>query len=258
MTAPPIEYVQLAPDFGCYGVSTANAMDELRGIFREAFTGDTYFRDGIVLPGDATVLDVGANVGLFALALKRRHPATRIHAFEPSPPTLEALHRNLALHGADDVVVHPFAIGRVEQDAVPFSFFRNLPGNSTLRPDQKAFDKAQVAADWGADLGDHLYAADQFAVPMKRLSTVLRERPEIGPIDLLKIDVEGAELDVLAGLGDENWSRVRQIVMEVQDLDGALDVAGRVLDRRGFSWSVEAPPDLARFRYKLIYAVRAR
>jgi len=256
VTLPSIEYVQLDSNFSCYSVATENAVDELLGIYKETFLNKTYFREDIIIPKHATVLDIGANVGLFSIALKRRYPAARVHAFEPSPPTLEALRRNLKLHGADDVVVHPFAVGRAGQSAVPFSFFRNLPGNSTCRPDQKAFDKAQIVADWGTELGDHLYAVDQFVVPLKPLSTVLRELREIDNIDLLKIDVEGAELDVLEGLDDDDWPRVRQIVMEVQDLNGALSMVCHILDRQNFLWFIETPPELAKMRYSLVYAVR--
>ena len=38
-------------------------------------------------------------------------------------------------------------------------------------------------------------------------------------IDLLKIDVEGAELDVLAGVEDEHWPLIRQISMEVEPMN---------------------------------------
>lgn len=54
-------------------------------------------------------------------------------------------------------------------------------------------------------------------------------RPELrdGPVDLLKIDVERAELAVLRGVQPEDWPRIRQVSMEVHDVDGQLQ---RVLD----------------------------
>lgn len=55
-------------------------------------------------------------------------------------------------------------------------------------------------------------------------------------IDLLKIDVERAEMAVLRGVSDEHWQRIRQVVMEVHDVDGSLDIVLRLLKTRaGFT-----------------------
>jgi len=53
-------------------------------------------------------------------------------------------------------------------------------------------------------------------------------------VDLVKIDVEGAEEEVLAGIGDADWPRIRQFVIEVHDVDGRLDRMTRLLEARGF------------------------
>ena len=53
-------------------------------------------------------------------------------------------------------------------------------------------------------------------------------------IDLLKIDVEGSELLVLQGLDDLCWSRIRQLVAEVYDIDGRLRAFTDLLSARGF------------------------
>lgn len=55
-----------------------------------------------------------------------------------------------------------------------------------------------------------------------------------GPIDLVKIDVEGAELTVLQGIDDADWRRIFQLVVEVHDLDGRLQYIIALLREKGF------------------------
>jgi len=59
--------------------------------------------------------------------------------------------------------------------------------------------------------------------------------PTSGKIDLLKIDVEGAEMDVLEGISDELWSRIDQAVIEIHDLHGRADKIKRLLASKGFT-----------------------
>lgn len=54
-------------------------------------------------------------------------------------------------------------------------------------------------------------------------------------IDLLKIDIEGAELDVLESLSDQTWARVKQLVVETQDIAGRVEVIRRLLASKGFT-----------------------
>jgi hypothetical protein len=58
-----------------------------------------------------------------------------------------------------------------------------------------------------------------------------------GDVGLLKVDVERAEFDVLAG-AQRSWSRIRHVVVEVQDVNGALSAVATLLSERGFNVSV--------------------
>ena len=59
--------------------------------------------------------------------------------------------------------------------------------------------------------------------------------PPLREIALLKLDVEGAELDALRGLGDADWSRVRQVVVEAHDGgEGRVAALEALLRARGF------------------------
>jgi hypothetical protein len=54
-------------------------------------------------------------------------------------------------------------------------------------------------------------------------------------VDLAKIDVEGAEEQVIAGVADADWPRIRQLVVEVHDVDGRLARLTRRLEDAGFA-----------------------
>ncbi|SCL27341.1 methyltransferase, FkbM family/amino acid adenylation domain-containing protein [Micromonospora pallida] len=77
--------------------------------FREVFDDEVYTR-GVVLPENAWVLDVGANVGLFTLLVGTRTPGARIVAAEPVPERFDALRRNVNLYGLDAVLL-PYRLG---------------------------------------------------------------------------------------------------------------------------------------------------
>lgn len=91
--------------------------------------------------------------------------------------------------------------------------------------------------------------------------TFSRVKRELGvaTIDLLKIDVEGAELDVLRGVGEDDWTSIRQVIAEVHDVDGRLAACCELLEARGFSVVVEPEPRPVRrlLRISHVHARRA-
>jgi 31-O-methyltransferase len=95
-----------------------------------------------------------------------------------------------------------------------------------------------------------------FTCGVRTLSDVIREH-DVKTIDLLKIDVEGSEWDILAGLEPALWPRVRQVVVEVHDVDGRVGQIEDFLRTHGFqTWS--DPEDWAVLQLMGIYTVYAR
>lgn len=132
----------------------------------------------LATPGSAAA-DVGANVGLLTLALGYAvGPAGRVYAFEPEPGPRRQLEKTLRLNGLAWVEVFDCALGVREATAV----FHISPviGHSSLYP---------LPAEEGA--------GRDLEVRVRRLDEVV---PPGQPLDVVKIDVEGAELDVLAGM----------------------------------------------------------
>lgn len=133
----------------------------------------------IVRPGD-TVLDVGANIGLTALALAARvGPSGHVHAFEPNPALLELLGHTLRRNRANHVHLHPVALGAA-------------PGRLELRIPRRNAGAASLTRN--RDDAD----CRAVCVPVRTLTEVVKEH-RIGPIRLIKIDVEGFEREVLEG-----------------------------------------------------------
>jgi hypothetical protein len=78
----------------------------------------------------------------------------------------------------------------------------------------------------------------RFRCEVRTLSEVVRTW-DVPRVDLLKIDVEGSEWEVLAGVAPELWQRVRQVVVEVHDVTGRVGAVDQLLKRQGFETAVD-------------------
>jgi len=134
-----------------------------------------------LLPRGSTIIDVGANVGFYAIPLARALGA-RVFAFEPMAANVARLGRNVDANGLHRLVhVAPYALG-AEPGSLRLAFERDIFGVSA--------SSGNAAPAEPADAG--------IAVPVRTLDTAA---DELGIVDcaLVKIDAEGAELGVLRG-----------------------------------------------------------
>lgn len=129
------------------------------------------------LPSEAiTVVDVGANVGLFALYMIMTKAIKTIHCFEPSPASVKLLRRNVG--NLAGVHIHPF--GLTDQD-----------GKRLLMLDPQNTGRNTMIAT-----GAHSATID---VPVQDARSAL-DRLGLGYIDVLKLDTEGSEVPILESL----------------------------------------------------------
>ena len=228
-------------DWGPIGRDPALALDpqlaieipqrhEAQYLYGEIVTRQRYLRHGITLAPGAVVWDVGAHVGVFTLFVAQHVPDAQVTAFEPVPELATRLARNCARHGVT-ARLEPIALGATA-GWIPFTYY---PGYTTLSGATAWADAAGDAAvvtahlQWeeaqGAPAG---WAADHAAIvaerltaesrvcPLTTLSAYLAAHPT-PRIDLLKVDVQRAELDVLMGIQPADWARIQQVVLEVHD-----------------------------------------
>ncbi|MFF1696435.1 FkbM family methyltransferase [Streptomyces sp. NPDC058257] len=246
-----------ADDLRVAGVSRT----ETDFLYREIFTDNAYLRHGVTLPERAVVLDVGANIGMFTLRVGLAGPGARIIAVEPVAELASAVALNAELYGLDVTVLN-CALGSVTGE----SDFTYYPGNSVMsgrfaRPDEdiEVLRRYLVTGDEAAQgPGLGRLAAERMAAETRRcaVSTLTRVIAEqrLERIDLLKIDVEKAEAEVLAGIDEESWNRIDRIAMEVHDLDGRLRELVSLLRGRGFEVAHDQDPRLVLTPCHNVYA----
>ena len=161
------------------------------------------------------ILDCGANVGLASLFFKRHYPAARITAFEADPAIAALLAHNVRANGAGDVEVVAAAVW-------------TSAGEVDFQAD--GMDAGAVASV----SGDR--SSPAVRVPTVRLADQLaRER-----VDLLKLDIEGAESDVLPDCAGA-LEHVNAILLEVHEFDPGqrrCPALLQLLTRAGFSYAV--------------------
>lgn len=169
-------------------------------VVKEAFVENVYQ----IEPGDfhatGIFLDVGANIGAQSIYIANmqkkitKGPKIRVIAVEPEPANLEMLKQNIEANGFKDTIeIHEVAI--MEK---PGSFYiSSRQGNSTVYS-EKDSTRTKIR---GIDLNSFL------------------EELEIEEVDVMKVDIEGAELDLFRGATDETLRKIRYITVEFGEFD---------------------------------------
>jgi FkbM family methyltransferase len=220
----------------------------------------TYLRHGVALnPGDV-VLDVGANVGVAAAFFADHCQAGAVHCFEPVAPLCRLLRRNLA--GLDACTVHEFGLWSAAKTS-EITFYPQSAAMSGLYadPDRDQALARKVLLNVGfsgeeADARlDGRYEAETLECELRTMSSVLRDE-SIARVDLLKIDVERAEMEVLRGVEESDWPRIAQVVIEVHDEHGRGAEISRALTRRGFRVVIDQDRPMRGTPVRMLYATR--
>lgn len=200
-------------------------------IYKEIFTNNCYLKNGITIePGDI-VFDVGANIGLFSLYAISKCPDCQVYSFEPIKPIFDVLKANTESHRSQIQIFHS-GIADCEKQ-VEFVFYPSMSvfsgqfaneemDTNLLRdilinqyrssvPDEKLLNR------FIDSFLDSRFDSSSWNCSLNSISYFMK-KARVDKIDLLKVDVEKSEFEVLRGISDEDWGRIKQLVMEVHNL----------------------------------------
>ncbi len=178
------------------GLSIVSPADEpLVSLFQEIWVRRCYRGEELVSVPGATIIDLGANVGVFTLWAANRYPAARVLALEPSPRLFRFLSMNIERnHLVNVTAVQAACAGR--------------RGEATLY-------------GRGVEAMNSLYSRDNYGSSFHARESVtlvtlddLFERFAVDRCALLKMDCEGAEYETLFNAGEETLHKIEKISME--------------------------------------------
>jgi len=145
-----------------------------------------------------TVIDVGANIGQFAIASAKLFPNVTVHSFEPNPESAAQLEHNVKSLG--NVLVYPYALGECAGEA---DFHINSHSHSS---------SILLLAEKHREVFPHAQEVGTIQVKVSTLDTTFAGMQLPSPV-LLKLDVQGFEAHVLRG-GADIMKRVDHVVLE--------------------------------------------
>lgn len=183
-----------------YTVTCPNA-DGARFPLYEIFADDAYDLDALCagVDADAVVLDVGGQIGSFSLAIARTLPRARIHVYEASPTSAGYISRNVVANGLKDrIEVHSEALS-------------SQVGDFTFR------DSGDASGHNGLTAPDEI-GGTTVTVPAVPFDQAVARAG--GEVQIVKMDVEGAEYDIVLSSSPASWTAVRKVVMEYHPMPG--------------------------------------
>jgi FkbM family methyltransferase len=160
------------------------------------------------------IIDCGANVGISVLYFKQLFPDAKILAFEPDPNISAYFRKNMEVNGVEGVQLEEKAVWK-DGKGIRFGVE-------------------------GADGGSIFYEGEQsIQIPTTRLRDILEQYPAV---DLLKLDIEGAEVEVIKDCQDQ-LTKVKFLFIEYHSWIAnrqELDVLLACLESNGFRYYIHS------------------
>jgi len=192
----------------------------------ETFKQGQYRRPGYELRATDTVIDIGANIGMFALWAEPQIPHGRLICIEPNPRVLECLRLNISRNDLRNVDIVPIALGAKDGtmelvchpgwEALAYNtavdapwFFNKSASGRTIRWLMQRLRRQTHQTAGSAPI----------VVSQRSLAGVMDERA-IAAVNFLKIDCEGSEYEILRGMDADHWARIERIVIEYHEFGG--------------------------------------
>jgi FkbM family methyltransferase len=185
-----------------------NTAEYFHGI-QEIFAEEIYKQQ---LPENAVIIDCGAHIGMSVIYLKRICPSSRITAFEPDERNFRLLEKNTLSHQLQNVSLRNEAVW-IENATIRFA----QEGTMSSRIEEQA-NSAGIE------------------VKATRLKDLINE-----PIDFLKLDIEGAEFQVLKDI-DDKLVHVKRMFVEyhgsIEEHEKLMELCA-LFNRWGFQYYIK-------------------
>jgi FkbM family methyltransferase len=187
-------------------------------LFRDIFIARVY--DLTLSAEEPIIVDGGANIGMATLYFNLHYPLSRIWAFEPDPRVFELLQRTVSRNNLTNVTIVNAALADCDA-TIPFYYDEDAPDLLIM------------------SVHEHRLPESRLMVPCLKLSTALPP----GALDLLKLDIEGAEGMVMEELASSGKLKdVRRLLIEyhhnIGSVPSRLGDFLSLLDRDGFVYSL--------------------
>jgi FkbM family methyltransferase len=184
-------------------------------LYKDIFVHRIYHFDA--MRPDPLILDCGSNIGMSILYFKQRYPRARIIGFEPDPAIVPFLECNIAGNNLKDV--------------------RWVQAALSCDGEKKIFFSDGICGSGLAETltRENSHAWKQYEVSCMRLRDYLTE-----PVDFLKMNIEGAEYEVLAD-SEDRLRQIREMIIEYHHLPGlprSLHQILELLHRQGFEYLI--------------------
>lgn len=256
-------------------------LDKLTALYcyREIFEEQQYIPIDISLPANPTIIDVGANIGLFSYYAHQRFPNTNMISIEPIPQIFSVLEQNIEKFAINSKAYN-IGLGEREMD-LKFNFYPKISADSTAVPFdwevkiqqylenyQNVVCKRQPLAKLVPKILRkkaiegrlrNLYQPEKVECQIRTLSSLIEEN-QLTQIDFLKIDAENYELHVIKGIKDQDWQKIQHIAMEVHTHisggENLLDEIKTILKKHHFSFEFSSNDEGVKMGVPMLYAHR--
>lgn len=175
-----------------------------------------YDGDNFAINPDDIVVDIGAHIGAFSVYAARKATKGKIYSYEPHKTNYEQLLKNKSLNNCENIYTYNFAVSGKKGFCTLFISKTNTGGNSIYK-----------LVDANAEL----------KVPAVTIADIFNDN-KLKRIDFLKIDVEGAEYDIVLKTPPKILKKIDKISMEFHDyLSHGHDVSEirDYLEKNGFA-----------------------
>ncbi len=180
--------------------------DQFFYVFKEIFMEDFYEADKLFLhiPSNATIVDIGANVGFFSFLIAANKKDATIYSYEPMENNLELFRSNIKRNPgiSKAIKTEKKAVTGEEIQSIKL-FFDAIHSNTVIASIYEDFSK------------DNTKVVEIEAIS---LAEIIRKN-DLKIIDMLKLDCEGSEYPILYDSPSSVWSLIKCICIEVHEMD---------------------------------------